>query len=290
MTTTIPGSYSPERAKVIEELKRREKEKSGQAPSEFKLFDDRIEYKVEEKDEFDNESEIDQVHEETKQGDIKDEEPEAIKPDQFQISDDRYDYKVADQESDRFSETEVSVAESSQAEGLFEYAKKFDGDQALNAEPEPEVRTVQTKTEDKAVQARDLQMTVEELKQIEAKAKIQLMVDATISAWSSNPSMVKKQLDQQNDIIKNYKTKIQDLEYKLSLKGKELEKEAGITSIRTLEHKKKELERQNVILLEREKKRIVETRLKEMHELKKENKELEMETRRLKLLLKKYKK
>jgi len=97
-------------------------------------------------------------------------------------------------------------------------------------------------------------------------------------------------MDQMHSAIRLYKEQISDLRYQLNLKTKQFEKEAGIDSIRNLEKKKKELERQNMIILEREKKRVVEMRLKEIHELKKDNKELEMETRRLKLLLKKYKK
>jgi hypothetical protein len=130
----------------------------------------------------------------------------------------------------------------------------------------------------------------EEQKRLEERESIKNLVDATINAWSSNPSMVKKEMDQLYSAVRLYKEQISDLKYQLNMKTKQFEKEAGIESIRSLEKKKKELERQNIILLEREKKRIVEMRLKEMHELKKENKELEMETRRLKLLLKKYKK
>jgi hypothetical protein len=102
--------------------------------------------------------------------------------------------------------------------------------------------------------------------------------------------MVKKELDKQYDLIRHYKNQISDLQFKLGLKQKDLEKSLEIDSIMSLEKKKKELERQNVLLLEREKKRVVEVRLKEMQDLKRENKDLDMETRRLKLLLKKYKK
>ena len=42
ITTKIDGWYSPEKEKIIEQLKEKEKQKSANAPSEFKLFDNRI--------------------------------------------------------------------------------------------------------------------------------------------------------------------------------------------------------------------------------------------------------
>lgn len=216
-----------------------------------------------------------------------------MKVDQFKIGDDRIEYEIGQDESDRFSESIVSQAESSQAEGLWEYAQKFDGDQNINlpAENRPKTpKTPITEYEDKSVQAMDEEGKLDAYRRMEERENIKNLVDATISAWSSNPSVVKKELDKQHELLRIYKDQISDLQYQLGLKQKDLEKSLGIDSIRNLENKKKELERQNVLLLEREKKRIVETRLKEMHDLKRENKELEMETRRLKLLLKKYKK
>ena len=51
---------------------------------------------------------------------------EVIEPPQFSIGDDRIQYEVNPGNSDKFSETDegVSMAESSQAEGLFEYNRK----------------------------------------------------------------------------------------------------------------------------------------------------------------------
>lgn len=279
-------------------MEEREKTKAEIAPSEFKLFDSRIDFKVEKKDEFDGMSEkefedtesVVSNKEETKQAPATHQSEDEsvdndIEPAQIEIGDNRIDYKIDLEESDKFSQTEVSQAESSEVDGLFEYSKKFDGDQEINAPVEDEELK-----QDKGVQAFDVKLSHEEQKHLEEKQKIKELVDATISAWSSNPSMVKKQMDQQHTALRLYKDQIADLQYQLSLKTKEIEKRVGIDNIRDLEKKKKELERQNVIILEREKKRVVELRLKEMHELKRENKELEMETRRLKLLLKKYKK
>ena len=47
ITTKVEGSFTPEKQKIIEGLKNKEKEKSKIAPSEFKLFDNRIDYKTE---------------------------------------------------------------------------------------------------------------------------------------------------------------------------------------------------------------------------------------------------
>lgn len=73
-------------------------------------------------------------------------------------------------------------------------------------------------------------------------------MNATISAWSSNPSMVKKQMDQQHQLLRAYKEQIDDLKYQLSLRTKEFEKRAGIDSLKDLETKKKELDRQNAVM------------------------------------------
>lgn len=282
----------------MKQLEERDSNKSKNAPSEFRLFDNRIDFKVEKKDEFDGMSEkefedtesVVSYPEETKQATANiqpDDESidENIGPDQIQLGDNRLDYKIDLEDSDKFSQTEVSQAESSEVDGIFEYSKKFDGDQGINTPEEDE-----ESKQDKSVQAFYDNLSHEEQKHLEEKQKIKELVDATISAWSSNPSMVKKQMDQQHTALRLYKDQIADLQYQLSLKTKEVEKRVGIDNIRDLEKKKKELERQNVIILEREKKRVVEMRLKEMHDLKRENKELDMETRRLKLLLKKYKK
>jgi len=53
VTTRIEGCYSPERMKVMEDLKRKEQGKHEIEPSEFKVFDNRIDYKVQKKMEFD---------------------------------------------------------------------------------------------------------------------------------------------------------------------------------------------------------------------------------------------
>jgi ribosome-binding protein aMBF1 (putative translation factor) len=220
----------------------------------------------------------------------QDSETEAIRPDQFKIDDDRIEYEVGQDENDKFSESIVSQVESSEVDWLWEYAQKFEGDQNINIPQNDRPETPQAEYEDESVQAIDEEGKQENYRRMEERQNIQNLVDATISAWSANPSMVKKELDKQYELIRHYKDQISDLRYQLGLKQKDLEKSLGIDSIRNLEKKKKELERQNVLLLEREKKRVVEMRLKEMQDLKRENKDLDMETRRLKLLLKKYKK
>ena len=91
------------------------------------------------------------------------------------------------------------------------------------------------------------------------------LVNATISAWSSNPNMARKEIDKQYELIRIYKNKIEDLQLQLSVKSKEIEKKMKIDNIRSLEGKKKELERENVILLEREKRRIAELKLRAKH-------------------------
>jgi len=65
---------------------------------------------------------------------IVDEKYEAVVPDQFKIGDDRIEYKINSEDSDKFSITDVGVsqAESSQVEGLWENAQKFEGDQNFN--------------------------------------------------------------------------------------------------------------------------------------------------------------
>lgn len=196
-------------------------------------------------------------------------------------------------ESDAFSQSEVDEMQSSTSEvaGIFEYAQKFDGDQHFRPQTPPNHQesaiSEDMKAEPKAQAEED---KYEESKQMEGSPNIKQLVDATINAWNSCPSIVKKQLDQQYSVIKIYKEQIEDLQYKLGLRAKEFEQRMNIDSVRDLDKKKKELERQNVLILEREKKRIVETRLKEMQELKKENKDLDLENQRLKLMLRKYKK
>lgn len=181
---------------------------------------------------------------------------------------------------------------TSEVAGIFQYAQKFDGDQHFRP-PTPSESEISVANEEvKMDLARhpDEESKYEESKQIKGSPNIKQLVDATINAWNSCPSIVKKQLDQQYSVIKIYKEQIEDLQYKLGLRVKEFEQRMNIDSVKDLEKKKRELERQNILILEKEKKRIVETRLKEMHELKKENKDLDLENQRLKLLLRKYKK
>lgn len=251
ITTKIDGCYSPEKEKIIEQLREKEKQKSSKAPTEFKFFDNRIDYKVDKDDiDFELSPEKDQLKEETK--DVEPETPqsqksEVIKPDQFRIGDDRIDFQVDPSGSDKFSETDQeSVAESSQAEGLWDYAQKFDGDQNIAPIDPPEPQNSKVSYSEKSVQVMDEDAKMEDMRKMEERKNIKSLVDATISAWSANPSMVKKELDKQHELIRVYKDQIQDLQYQLSLRNQEFEKRAGIDSIRNLEKKKKELERQNV--------------------------------------------
>ena len=246
---------------MLLELKKKEKAKADIEPTEFKLFDSRFDVKTAKKDEFDGISQMDEgmsvvdededtesQAEEVKQENIKVVKSgpikvmEVDKPEAFRIADDRIDYVVENGESDRFSETELDESqESSAVGGIWEYAQKFEGDEKLNVL----VETVVLVKEDKAVQVMSEEAKLEEMKRQDAKQNIKDLVDATISAWSSNPSMVKKQLDLQHAAMRMYKEQIEDLQYQLNLKKEEFEKRVGIDSIRSLEQKKKELERQN---------------------------------------------
>ena len=180
--------------------------------------------------------------------------------------------------------------------GMLQYAQKFEGDQNfwIPVKVENETRVNEKQMRDEEIQINSAQQIednkFEDSKHIEGSPNIKQLVDATINAWNACPSIVKKQLDQQYSVIKIYKEQIEDLQFKLGLRVKEFEQRIGVDSIKDLEKKKRELERQNILILEKEKKRVVEMRLKEMHELKKENKELDLENQRLKLMLRKYKK
>jgi hypothetical protein len=87
-------------------LKKKEQLKARLSPSEFKLFDNRIDYQVEHINEFDSPK----VGEDTKieeENEIEEIEiTEGIKPDQFKIGDDRLEFEVG--ETDGFSQTEIN--------------------------------------------------------------------------------------------------------------------------------------------------------------------------------------
>ncbi|CAI2386601.1 unnamed protein product [Moneuplotes crassus] len=283
VTTRIEGAFTPQKQLVAQELLERNKGRPDLAPSEFTLGDNRIDYKVDKTQEFDA-LESDQEFpdtpekkEETKEAPILDEEPQefthrldepaetddsqVLEPRQFKIGDDRIEFQVNPSQSDKFSETEDmrSVAESSQAEGLFEAAQKFDGDQNLNL---PDMVQPVASQASIGIQATAAELPPEELKKIEERENVRNLVNATISAWSAHPDMARKEIDTQYEVIRKYKNKIEDLQCQLSLKSQEIEKKMKIDNIRTLENKKKELERENVILLEREKRRIAELKLR----------------------------
>lgn len=144
----------------MSELIKKQRQKSEIAPEEFKLFDSRVDYQVQNKNDFEaisqrgDESEAsdqpddvgiesqDQRFLSGKQSDVKsllhkapvETIQESIKPDQFKIADDRINFEVDKDESDGFSITQQdqSESESSQAEGLWEYAQKFEGDEKIN--------------------------------------------------------------------------------------------------------------------------------------------------------------
>ena len=302
ITTTIPGNFTPEKQKLLEDIKVRNDSRPKLAPDEFKLFDNRIDFEVKKKDEFDGISQASATDNENfdnqNLSQSENASEQAIDPQEFKLADNRFDYdaeKLSDDGDDGFSVSEArkSFEGEKEVEGLFEYAKKFDGDQGINTWSE-NVDTEKDKNQATQVQEQyqtpKKAVTFEDQKNVEGSPDIKKLVDATIEAWNSCPSIVKKQLDQQHAALTMYKEKVSDLEYQLGLRNKEFEKRLNIDSVRNLEKKKKELERENTIILEREKKRVVEIRLREMQMLKTQNKELEMETRRLKLLLKKYKK
>ena len=99
-------------------------------------------------------------------------------------------------------------------------------------------------------------------------------VAATLHAWNACPTIVKKQLDKQNDEISELKVKLREADVKIQMRKNEFERQQAATMKKELMKHKENIENIYKRKLEDEKRKLLKQRVDEVDQLMKENKRL----------------
>lgn len=99
-------------------------------------------------------------------------------------------------------------------------------------------------------------------------------VAATLHAWNACPTIVKKQLDRQNDEIAELKAKLREADVKIQMKKNDFERSQAATTKKELMKHKENIENIYKRKLEDEKRKLLKSRVDEVDRLVKENKKL----------------
>ena len=99
-------------------------------------------------------------------------------------------------------------------------------------------------------------------------------VAATLNAWNNCPSIVKKQLDKQNQEMAEVKSKLKETELKLAMRKTDFERIHSLNMKKDLMKHKENIEAIYKRKLEDEKRKLIKQRVDEVHKLMEENKSL----------------
>ena len=99
-------------------------------------------------------------------------------------------------------------------------------------------------------------------------------VAATLHAWNSCPTIVKKQLDRQNEEIAELKAKLREATVKIQMKKNDFEKAQAAQMKKDLMKHRENIENIYKRKLEDEKRKLLKSKVEEVDRLMKENKRL----------------
>ena len=99
-------------------------------------------------------------------------------------------------------------------------------------------------------------------------------VAATLNAWNACPTIVKKQLDKQNEENADLKAKLREADLKIQMKKNDFEKLQAATMKKEIMKHKENIEIIYKRKLEDEKRKLLKQRVEEVDQLMKENKRL----------------
>ena len=94
---------------------------------------------------------------------------------------------------------------------------------------------------------------------------------ATLNAWNNCPSIVKKQLDKQNDEIVSLKVQLKEAQLKIQMRKNEFERMQSATMKKDLLTHKEKIETIYKRKLDEEKRKLIKQRVDEVDKLMKEN-------------------
>ena len=115
------------------------------------------------------------------------------------------------------------------------------------------------------------------------------LVRATLTAWSTCPSMVKKEMDMQYKEMHLLRARVEELEDQARTRRDDIMRREGEKMRREVTVAREKLENEMRVKLAEERRRLGNLKIDEMERLKQDNKELQSEVARLKLILKKGK-